>query len=128
VTGDTDALKPFTFTSSTRRSAFSRLAKTPSCTPQAPDSPLPEAAAAVGAVCGFAAGFSAALGFSAAAVRVGLGAAAAASGDADGLEAAAESGDAADGLEAAAAGGADGLGESWRPAITWADVDFAGDA
>lgn len=35
--GDTLALKPFTRTSSAKRSAFSRLANTPSCTAQ-PDS------------------------------------------------------------------------------------------
>jgi hypothetical protein len=63
VTGDTDALKPFTRTSSASRSAFSRFAKTPSCTPHPPDCELPaggDAGAAADAcplLCFCAAGF-----------------------------------------------------------------------
>ena len=84
VMGDTDALKPFTRAWSTSRSAFSLLPKTPSCTPQPPDSPLAVAGFSAAAACGLAAGFSAAAGagcgltagVSAAAVRAGLAASA----------------------------------------------------
>ena len=72
--GDTDALKPFTRAWSTSRSAFSLLPKTPSCTPQPPDSPLAVAGFSAAAACGLAAGFSAA------AVRAGLAASARAAG------------------------------------------------
>jgi hypothetical protein len=48
--GDTPALNPFTRTSSAKRSAFSRLANTPSCTAQ-PDS---EFGVAAPALAGFA--------------------------------------------------------------------------
>ena len=55
VTADTDALKPLVRTSSARRSAFSLLRKTPSCTPQPPDS-----LAAGASECGLAVALSAA--------------------------------------------------------------------
>jgi hypothetical protein len=66
VTGDTDALKPFTRTSRANRSAFSRLANTPNCTAQ-PDS---EVDAAADVAWWDLAGFS-----TAAAARAGFGAA-----------------------------------------------------